>query len=251
MGVRYNAEKKKIGNYYSTPIFSFRCKCHLCRARQKDEDWDPEENGGYAVHGMLPYFFSFMPDLMYDGLLRHGGKGWFKLPVSSSSKTHPTITIPIPIPTSLRVRKRFREEKKVEKQKEEIDKEIKERYALPSELKLIRDDDESVQEAKDAWAKARSERVGDAGNKRRKLDLDRPLIASNSWASSASIRGSVSGSKGRSSSSSGSSSSDALSSLRARILSNTVHQLSILSPSPASRKKPPNITATGISLRKD
>ena len=30
MGVRYNAEKKKIGSYYSTPIFSFRCKCHLC-----------------------------------------------------------------------------------------------------------------------------------------------------------------------------------------------------------------------------
>lgn len=30
MGVRYNAEKKKIGAYYSTPIFSFRCKCHLC-----------------------------------------------------------------------------------------------------------------------------------------------------------------------------------------------------------------------------
>lgn len=30
MGVRYNAEKKKIGNYYSTPIFEFRCKCHLC-----------------------------------------------------------------------------------------------------------------------------------------------------------------------------------------------------------------------------
>lgn len=30
MGVRYNAEKKKIGAYYSTPIYSFRCKCHLC-----------------------------------------------------------------------------------------------------------------------------------------------------------------------------------------------------------------------------
>lgn len=30
MGVRYNAEKKKVGSYYSTPIFSFRCKCHLC-----------------------------------------------------------------------------------------------------------------------------------------------------------------------------------------------------------------------------
>ena len=30
MGVRYNAEKSKIGNYYSTPIWKFRMKCHLC-----------------------------------------------------------------------------------------------------------------------------------------------------------------------------------------------------------------------------
>jgi coiled-coil domain-containing protein 130 len=30
MGVRYNAEKRKVGNYYSTPIYAFRCKCHLC-----------------------------------------------------------------------------------------------------------------------------------------------------------------------------------------------------------------------------
>ncbi|KAF9909894.1 hypothetical protein EC991_007884 [Linnemannia zychae] len=29
-GVRYNAEKKTIGKYYSTPILSFRMKCHLC-----------------------------------------------------------------------------------------------------------------------------------------------------------------------------------------------------------------------------
>lgn len=29
-GVRYNAEKKKEGNYLSTPIYGFRCKCHLC-----------------------------------------------------------------------------------------------------------------------------------------------------------------------------------------------------------------------------
>jgi coiled-coil domain-containing protein 130 len=30
MGVRYNAEKKKVGNYFSTPIFQFTMKCHLC-----------------------------------------------------------------------------------------------------------------------------------------------------------------------------------------------------------------------------
>jgi len=63
-GVRFNAEKKKIGNYYSTPILSFRMKCHLCShwweihtdpkntryvivsgAKEKNEEWDPEENG--------------------------------------------------------------------------------------------------------------------------------------------------------------------------------------------------------------
>ncbi|KAJ9074897.1 Protein saf4, variant 3 [Entomophthora muscae] len=64
MGVRFNAEKKKVGNYYSTPILSFRMKCHLCShwweirtdpkntqyvvisgAKQKNEEWDPVENG--------------------------------------------------------------------------------------------------------------------------------------------------------------------------------------------------------------
>lgn len=30
-GVRYNAEKKTIGKYYSTPIFSFRMKCRNCQ----------------------------------------------------------------------------------------------------------------------------------------------------------------------------------------------------------------------------
>ncbi|KAI9321911.1 CWC16 protein, partial [Dichotomocladium elegans] len=61
-GVRYNAEKKKIGNYYSTPILQFRMKCHLCSnwieihtdpknteykvvsgAKKKVEDWEPED----------------------------------------------------------------------------------------------------------------------------------------------------------------------------------------------------------------
>lgn len=30
MGVRYNAEKKKVGMYYTTPLYQFRMKCHLC-----------------------------------------------------------------------------------------------------------------------------------------------------------------------------------------------------------------------------
>eukprot|EP01147_Barroeca_monosierra_P006651 gene6651-7536_t len=29
-GVRWNAEKKKVGNYYTTPIYAFSFKCHVC-----------------------------------------------------------------------------------------------------------------------------------------------------------------------------------------------------------------------------
>lgn len=27
---RYNAEKSKVGMYYTTPVYKFRMKCHLC-----------------------------------------------------------------------------------------------------------------------------------------------------------------------------------------------------------------------------
>lgn len=30
MGVRYNADKTRTGNYYTTPIYKFSMKCHLC-----------------------------------------------------------------------------------------------------------------------------------------------------------------------------------------------------------------------------
>lgn len=63
VGVRYNAEKTKIGMYYSTPIQQFRMKCHLCDnyiviktdpgnldyvivsgARRQENRWDPTDN---------------------------------------------------------------------------------------------------------------------------------------------------------------------------------------------------------------
>ncbi|EIM90819.1 DUF572-domain-containing protein, partial [Stereum hirsutum FP-91666 SS1] len=177
MGVRYNAEKKKIGMYYSTPIFSFRCKCHLCSgwfeiqtdpkntryvvtegARQKDEDWDPEENGGYAVHD------TEAKDEPVDPLVA--------LEKTTDFQTHQTkVQLPRleqlqsvsehynsdPYALSRRVRKHFREEKKVEKQKEEVDNGIKARYGLDSDLVLIREDEDAVAAAKDEWKKGRSE----------------------------------------------------------------------------------------------
>ncbi|KAL3900332.1 MAG: hypothetical protein SGCHY_001414 [Lobulomycetales sp.] len=67
MGVRYNANKREAGAYYSTKIWAFHFKCHLCpnwieiqtdpqntaykiiSARVKQETWDPEENGGVVL----------------------------------------------------------------------------------------------------------------------------------------------------------------------------------------------------------
>nr|XP_039264980.1 coiled-coil domain-containing protein 130-like [Styela clava] len=63
MGVRYNSEKIKVGNYYTTPVYKFKMKCHLCPqyfeiqtdpanceyvilsgARRKEERWNAKDN---------------------------------------------------------------------------------------------------------------------------------------------------------------------------------------------------------------
>ncbi|VEN59637.1 unnamed protein product [Callosobruchus maculatus] len=63
MGVRYNAEKTKVGMYYTTPVYQFKMKCHLCDnhfviktdpanldyiilsgARRQENRWDPLQN---------------------------------------------------------------------------------------------------------------------------------------------------------------------------------------------------------------
>lgn len=68
MGVRYNAEKTKVGMYHSTPLFKFRMKCHLCDMhfeiqndpknftyeilsgiRRKEQHFDAAENGAFEL----------------------------------------------------------------------------------------------------------------------------------------------------------------------------------------------------------
>lgn len=53
MGVRYNAEKRKVGMYYSTPIFAFRCKCHLCSAWFEVQT-DPKVRSFAPYHSRRP-----------------------------------------------------------------------------------------------------------------------------------------------------------------------------------------------------
>ncbi|KZV75723.1 DUF572-domain-containing protein, partial [Peniophora sp. CONT] len=190
MGVRYNAEKKKVGMYYSTPIFNFRCKCHLCSnwfeiqtdpqntryvvvsgARRKEEDWDPEENGGYGVHDTEAKTVEEDPLVALEkstGAQTHADK--VQAPRIEQLLDESDRLNSDPYAHSARVRKRFREEKKVERAAQAADDAVKARLGLGSDLKLLRDDAETTAEAKDAWVAAKREHVVDARDlKRRRL----------------------------------------------------------------------------------
>lgn len=198
MGVRYNAEKKKVGSYYSTPIYSFRCKCHLCDgwfeiqtdpkntryvvvsgARQKNEEWDPEENGGFAVHDTAG---SGAPN---DPLAA--------LEKSTEAQNHLTkVQVPRiqqlqsasdyynedPYSASLRVRKRFRAEKKIDQAKQVADKQLKGKYALPEELQLLEDDAKARDEAHSEWIRGRADYKVQTSNKRQRLTA--PAVSASS-----------------------------------------------------------------------
>jgi len=90
MGVRYNSEKKKVGMYYTTPVYQFRMKCHLCPnyiemktdpgnldylivsgARRQERRWDPLEN-----EQVVPEEKSVSQKLATDAMfkLEHGEK---------------------------------------------------------------------------------------------------------------------------------------------------------------------------------
>ena len=60
-GVRFNAEKKKIGMYHSTPILSFRMKCHLCGGWFEIQT-DPKESEYVVVDGARRQIAGFVPE---------------------------------------------------------------------------------------------------------------------------------------------------------------------------------------------
>lgn len=119
-----------------------------------------------------------------------------------------------PYSLSLKVRKRFREDKKVEKEKQAEEKELKGRYGLPEELVLTRDSAEIREQDREAWLKARGELFDRQSAKRPRLEtvsiLARQLPKSSS-----------SSSKTASSSSSSRVPASAAEQLKARILGNT------------------------------
>ncbi|TFK28181.1 DUF572-domain-containing protein [Coprinopsis marcescibilis] len=242
MGVRYNAEKKKIGNYLSTPIYSFRCKCHLCDgwfeiqtdpkntqyvvtsgARRKDEDWDPEQNGGFAIHDTDKEGVAVDPLVALEKtagaekMLNEVHKP--RIEALQGLSDHYNSD---PYSLSVKARHKFRQEKKVEQTKRKAEDELKGRYGLPSTLKLVEEDDRAKEEAHAQWLKGKQDLALQGNAKRRKLALDVVSFPTSSSAASSSKR------------------PDPVSSLKARVLQNTAarHSSSIFGSIASTSTRP-------------
>lgn len=163
MGVRYNAEKKKVGNYYTTAIYRFRMKCHLCvnyiemqtdpascdyvivsGANRKEERWDMAEN-----EQILTTERTEKEKLETDAMFKldHGGKDKEKLkralPSLSEIQDHQSgWKDDFQLNSSLR--RKFRTEKKVQAEQEEKDNAVRMRTNLSIPLLPEKEEDKKL-----------------------------------------------------------------------------------------------------------
>ncbi|KAF6305914.1 coiled-coil domain containing 130 [Rhinolophus ferrumequinum] len=160
MGVRYNAEKKKVGNYYTTPIYRFRMKCHLCvnyiemqtdpancdyvivsGAQRKEERWDMADN-----EQVLTTEHEKKQKLETDAMFRleHG-----EADRSTLKKALPTLSHIQEAQSAWKddfalnsmLRKRFREKKKALQEEEERDQALQAKASLAIPLVPETEDD--------------------------------------------------------------------------------------------------------------
>ncbi|ORZ20292.1 CWC16 protein [Absidia repens] len=166
-GVRYNAEKKQIGKYYSTPILQFRMKCHLCShwieihtdpkntayvvvsgARQKVETWTPDKDDHIMELSDPAIKEKLAEDPIYR--LEHG---LHDKAVSLSNEHVLTRLEKLnsnqwkdPYTQSQHLRHKFREEKKKNRQILEQTNQLKDKYSL--HIDLLAESDKDLREAK-------------------------------------------------------------------------------------------------------
>ncbi|KAI5212690.1 probable splicing factor YJU2B [Manis pentadactyla] len=160
MGVRYNAEKKKVGNYYTTPIYRFRMKCHLCvnyiemqtdpancdyvivsGAQRKEERWDMADN-----EQVLTTEHEKKQKLETDAMFRleHG-----EADRNTLRKALPTLSHIQEAQSAWKddfalnsmLRKRFREKKKAIQEEEERDQALQAKASLAIPLVPETEDD--------------------------------------------------------------------------------------------------------------
>ncbi|KAK3089279.1 hypothetical protein FSP39_002299 [Pinctada imbricata] len=161
MGVRYNAEKKKVGNYYTTPIWMFRMKCHLCDnyfeiqtdpknhdyvilsgARRKEQRWDPKENEQIETEDKATQK-KMATDAMFK--LEHGSddKKKGKTTVASLGEMEERRgQFKDDYLLNKLAREKFRNEKKALKVKETEDKDLLAKSSL--DIPLVEESDEDI-----------------------------------------------------------------------------------------------------------
>ncbi|XP_052776847.1 coiled-coil domain-containing protein 130 homolog [Mya arenaria] len=160
MGVRYNAEKTKTGMYYTTPLYKFRMKCHLCDnyfeiqtdpknhdyvilegARRKEQRWDPKENGQIETEDKA-VIKKMATDAMFK--LEHGSddvkKGKQAITCLSSLESRRDEWKDDYMLNKI-ARQKFREEKRVQKEKADSDADLLARSSLNIPLQKERDED--------------------------------------------------------------------------------------------------------------
>ncbi|XP_016958798.1 coiled-coil domain-containing protein 130 homolog [Drosophila biarmipes] len=144
MGVRYNAEKTKVGMYYTTPVFKFRMKCHLCDnhfeiqtdpgnldyvilsgARRQENRWDPLENE-QVVPETKEVQKRLFDDAMYK--LEHQAKdakaGADAKPVLQKLMERNMSVWDDSYVANCRLRQEFRQQKKEIKGQQELDRQL-------------------------------------------------------------------------------------------------------------------------------
>ncbi|KAG7528987.1 hypothetical protein FFLO_05845 [Filobasidium floriforme] len=184
-GVRYNAQKRKVGEYYSTAIYAFRCKCHLCSgwfeirtdpknaryiveegARAQEQDWDPEENGGYRAHDTEGPSAAEPPADAFQALEKSTTQA--TQAQSKSDRIEALAKLSYrqtsdPYTMSQHLRQRLREEKRVERDRLRVDEDVMSKYGLGMGLEgkgLVRLE---PGEAEEEYERARARRSTHAG----------------------------------------------------------------------------------------
>ncbi|TIB73464.1 DUF572-domain-containing protein [Wallemia mellicola] len=156
-GVRYNAEKRKIGNYYSTPIYAFRCKCHLCShwfeiqtdpkntryivsegAKQKAE-WQPEEGETITMETDPDKKPAVDPFAAVEKGTNQVEAQKKVVPRLSQIGDANDATWSDPYAMNQKLRAKHRVERRQEHASNRANLELKDRYALPEDLQIIDD----------------------------------------------------------------------------------------------------------------
>jgi coiled-coil domain-containing protein 130 len=197
MGVRYNAEKQRVGNYYSTPIYEFKMKCHLCDnyflirtdpanldylimsgARRQENRWDPIQN-----EQIVPETKETQRRLFDDAMfkLEHGVKDQ-----KAASDAKPVISKLFQrnddvwrdnFEANSKLRAQFRKTKKELKAQEDADDKVLTRTSLPNSLKLLPENDEDRQLASLLRLKS-TKSIEEKSRERMRDIIEKPVLPS-------------------------------------------------------------------------